>query len=208
MKKFILILIITLPFFAVAQKGVIKPDTKPSTPANTTIKNNNASLPNDIKIWVIEENAVSCIDSVSKCYVVNENGITKTISQNDIFNFFYEEGYKFTVWVKEELKTPPIPVSSGNYNYTVVKTVSKKLIDKNNASSNAYTEIPTVSKKDKYIISNAATDITTTEVAVTNNDNALRDDVELLKKQVKELKKQVEVMQLMIDMQLQLIQKK
>ena len=57
--------------------------------------------------------------------------LTGSEPQEDVYDFPYEEGYKYTIWVREELKSPPIHPSSGIYNYILVKIVSKKPVHKN-----------------------------------------------------------------------------
>jgi hypothetical protein len=122
MKNLIFAILICLPFFLMAQKGEIKPDK--ITSEKTT------PFPEDFKLWTIEEYLLNCPDSLNKCYVIKENNNTKKIPQEDVYDFPYEEGYKYTVWVREELKSPPINPKSGIYNYILVKIVSKKLMHK------------------------------------------------------------------------------
>lgn len=198
MKNFTIILFISFPLFIFAQKGVVVPDVK--APATTIVTKNN--LPSDIKTWIIEENLVNCIDTLTKCFVVKEDGITKSVSEEDVFDFIYEDGYRFTILVKEELKTPPISLNAGNYTYTLYKIISKKLIDKN--SSTSYTDIPTVTKNEIT----SKTDDNNPETPITNYEAASKEEVFSLKKQVRDLKKQVDVMQLQLDMLMQVIIKK
>lgn len=203
MKKIILTLVICFPLFLMAQKGIIMPDEKSNTTTNYS-----KQLSNDIKIWTIEENLVNCIDSTTKCFIFKENGITKIISEENVFHFIYEDGYKFTIQVKEELKTPPVALNEGNYTYTLVKIISKKLIDKNaTQSDNSYVNIPTVSKSTTNTIS-SKTDENDVEIPVTNFEAASKEEITSLKKNIQSLKKQVDVMQLQMEMLMQVIIKK
>lgn len=202
MKKLILFLLVYCPVILFAQKGTIIPDIKPQASSST---------PPDIKVWNIDDYLLDCMDSTSKCYLIKENGANKTVPVNDVSNFVFEEGNKYTVWVKEELKTPPISANAGIYTYTVTKIISKK---------QSTIEIPVVSKNE---IQKEATDIpveTSVKPAATADkqvyyvtkstptEEQLTNDVAELKKQIRELKKQVEVMQLQLEMQLKLVDKK
>jgi hypothetical protein len=160
----------------------------------------------------MEDYLLNCLDSVSKCYLIKENGVNKTVPVNDVYDFVFEEGNKYTVQVKEELKTPPISAFTGIYNYRVIKIVSKKAVFADAS------DIPTVSAK--TLVTPVITPVVTVnEVApaviapVENNNNAAErakvdEEIKALKKQVSDLKKQLEVIQLQLDMQLQLFQKK
>ena len=203
MKKTVLFILLCFPVFLVAQKGTIIPDVKPQAVAST---------PSDTKTWIVEDYLLSCLDSSSKCYLIKENGVNKTVPVSDVYDFSFEAGNRYTVWVKEELKTPPISAFTGIYNYRVIKIVSKKAVFADAS------DIPTVSAKTP--VTPVITPIVTVNEAapaviapVENNDNAAErakvdEEIKALKKQVSDLKKQLEVIQLQLDMQLQLFLKK
>lgn len=187
-KKSFFLFIVFWPVFVFAQKGTIIPDTKPQSSSVNTA--------NETKTWMIEDYLLDCKDT-TKCYLVKENGINKTVPVEDIYNFDYQEGLKYTVSVKEELKTPPISATAGIYKYKVIKIISKT------EPISATTNTPvTVSTTNETATSNAS-------IVPTENENTnLYNEIEKLKKQVEDLKKQVEVLRLQIELQLQLMQKK
>lgn len=203
MKKTVLFILLCFPVFLFAQKGIIIPDAKPQAAAST---------PSDTKTWIVEDYLLSCLDSSSKCYLIKENGVNKTVPVSDVFDFAFEAGNRYTVCVKEELKTPPISAFTGIYNYRVTKIVSKKAVFADAS------DIPTVSAKTPVTpvispivpVNEAAPAVI---APVENNDNAAErskvdEEIKALKKQVSDLKKQLEVIQLQLDMQLQLFLKK
>jgi len=203
MKKTVLCILLCFPVFLFAQKGTIIPDVKPQAVAST---------PSDTKTWIVEDYLLSCLDSSSKCYLIKENGVNKTVPVSDVFDFAFEAGNRYTIWVKEELKTPPISAFTGIYNYRVTKIVSKKAVFADAS------DIPAVSAKTPVtpvitpvvLVNEAAPAVI---APVENNDNAAErakvdEEIKALKKQVSDLKKQLEVIQLQLDMQLQLFQKK
>lgn len=201
MKKTLLYFLLFCPVFLFAQKGTIIPDVKPQTVTST---------PSDTKTWIVEDYLLSCLDSSSKCYLIKENGANKTVPVNDVYDFAFEAGNKYTVWVKEELKTPPISAFSGIYNYRVTKIVSKKAVFADAS------DIPTVSVKTPVTpVVNPVVQVSEAAIITPaeNNDNAAErakvdEEIKALKKQMSDLKKQLEVIQLQLDMQLQLFQKK
>lgn len=211
MKKTVLCILLCFPVFLFAQKGTIIPDVKPQAVAST---------PSDTKTWIVEDYLLSCLDSSSKCYLIKENGVNKTVPVSDVYDFAFEAGNRYTIWVKEELKTPPISAFTGIYNYRVTKIVSKKAVFADAS------DIPTVSAKTPVtpVITPIVTPVIIPIVPVNeatpavispveNNDNAAErakvdEEIKALKKQVSDLKKQLEVIQLQLDMQLQLFQKK
>ena len=199
MKKTVLFILLCFPVFLVAQKGTIIPDVKPQAVAST---------PSDTKTWIVEDYLLSCLDSSSKCYLIKENGVNKTVPVSDVYDFAFEAGNRYTVWVKEELKTPPISAFTGIYNYRVTKIVSKKAIFADAS------DIPTVSAKTPVTPIIPVNEAAPAVIApVENTDNAAErakvdEEIKSLKKQVSDLKKQLEVIQLQLDMQLQLFLKK
>lgn len=198
MKKLILILMICFPIILLAQKGTIVPDIKQTT--NTTVSANTDGT----KTWFVQDYLVNCLDTTKKCYLVKENGINKSVPQDDVYDFVFEDGFKYTLQVKEEVKPPPVNAFDGIYNYVVVKIISKKdkLSDASsvptvtkNTAGNKSSEIPTPDKPNVYVSPETATP-------------EVLEEIQVLKKQIKDLKKQVDVMQLQLDMQFQLMQKK
>lgn len=199
MKKTVLFILLCFPVFLVAQKGTIIPDVKPQAVAST---------PSDTKTWIVEDYLLSCLDSSSNCYLIKENGVNKTVPVNDVFDFAFEAGNRYTIWVKEELKTPPISAFTGIYNYRVIKIVSKKAVFADAS------DIPTVTVKTPVTPIIQTNDAPAAVIVpVENNENAadrakVDEEIKALKKQVSDLKKQLDVIQLQLDMQLQLFQKK
>jgi heat shock protein HslJ len=49
-----------------------------------------------------------------------------------LMDFNYEAGNTYTIWVREELKTPPIAADESMYKYVYVKTIAKKNISNQN----------------------------------------------------------------------------
>ena len=57
----------------------------------------------------------------------------KNYHQTQKFSTFnYEAGNTYTIWVREELKTPPIAADESMYKYVYVKTIAKKNISNQN----------------------------------------------------------------------------
>jgi hypothetical protein len=126
------------------------------------------------------------------------------VPQEDVYDFVFEPGFKYTLLVKEELKAPPVNAFTGIYNYTVLKIISRRQISADNS-----TEPIT---KNQNSSGNAST-IPVTEnpkvyVGATDNTPDLFDEVQSLKKQVKDLKQQLEIVKMQLDLQFQLFQKK
>lgn len=228
-QKMLLYLLLICPMFLMAQRGTIKPDIKPNSTSIKTLP----ILPENTKEWQIDGKLINCMDSIYKCYLIKENGETKSIVKEDLLNFLPEENYTYTIWVKEELKPTPVSSFVSIYIYTLDKIISKKLKGTNKEiavqNTNDYTAIPTVlDDKDKKEatatdVTNTTTDTTTiissAKPFVTNfpqgvapseteKTAALKEEVDTLKKQLKELRKQMETMQMQIDLQLQMILKK
>ncbi len=188
MHKILFIFLVLSPYFLMAQKGIIKPDLKPQGTA--------VSLPDDVKIWQVDDKLVNCLDSNKRCYVVKENSVNKTVFADDVYGFFYEEGNKYTITVKQVLKTPPVSTFAGIYIYRLVKIISKKAVT---------AEIPVVTKEE---IQNAAIGTPGQTIKVTSIEEILSNDIFDLKKQIRDLKKQVEIMQLQMNMQLKMMDKR
>lgn len=198
MKKSAFIIILFYSTIIFAQKGTIIPDVKQQSNIQNT-----ADV-DGMKTWIMEDYLLNCLDSISKCYLIKENGINKTVPQEDVYDFVFEPGFKYTLLVKEELKVPPVNAFTGIYNYTVLKIISRRQISTDNS-----TEPIT---KNQNSSGNAST-IPVTEnpkvyVGATDNTPDLFDEVQSLKKQVKDLKQQLEIVKMQLDLQFQLFQKK
>lgn len=198
MKNSAFILVVFYSAVVFAQKGTIIPDIKQQTNIQST------SDADGVKTWIMEDYLLNCLDSISKCYLIKENGINKTVPQEDVYDFVFEPGFKYTLLVKEELKAPPVNAFTGIYNYTVLKIISRRQaspdnstepITKNQNSSGNASNIPVTENPKVY-------------VGATENRPDLFDEVQSLKKQVKDLKQQLEIVKMQLDLQFQLFQKK
>lgn len=122
---FVLILVfITMISAAQSAKKYTKKSTK--KPVKTQ------ALPKDVQVWTIDAERAIC-EGVApmKCLLVKKQGQNAfELFYDNIIGFDYQEGYIYTIWVKEEAKTPPIPADASIYNYTLVKIVAKKPIAK------------------------------------------------------------------------------
>ncbi|MBP6659575.1 MAG: DUF4377 domain-containing protein [Chitinophagales bacterium] len=203
-KKFCLI-VLFFPVLLFAQRGTLKPDVKPEISIKTI--DAKITIDDDIKTWQVSDGLFVCGDTSDFCYEVKENGITKMIHQKDVFGFFFEDGNKYTITVKEELKKPPLSADETIYTYTLVKIISKKPVE-------IYSAIPSVIEKeniptvDKTTPVNLPISSAQTDAPSTLFESKLQDEITAMKKQIKDLKQQIETMQLQLDMQLQLLLKK
>ena len=202
MKKEILLFLFLCPTFLFAQRGTIQPEIKQENPvkntSTSTVVKNNVSSENII-VWQISENLKSCSDSGILCFEVVENGVSKTVSQNDVFGFYYELGNRYTISVKKEIKTPPVKINSDIYNYFLEEIISKQLIFeykkdpkqlKNKINSTNTQEIPLI--------------YSTTEKAITTK---LAKEIDELKIQVTDLQQLVQTLQLQIELQMKMLKK-
>lgn len=89
-----------------------------------------AKPPKDVQIWTIDAQKAKCEGiTTSMCILVKKQTDKDfNLFYDKIEGFNYEEGFVYTIWVKETLKTPPIPADASIYNYTLVKVASKKAI--------------------------------------------------------------------------------
>lgn len=186
MKKFIILLLCYIPISLLAQKGTIKPVEKQPASSVTVPKQQN-----DMKTWIVDANYSTCIDSVTLCYIIKEDGETKSVPKTEVFFFDYEEGYIYTILVKPELKAPPITAYTGIYNYIVEKVISKK----------PATVKPSFPVSETSVLQNQEVETTKEN---TNTMSVVFSEIESLKTQIKELKKQIETIRLQSEMQLQL----
>lgn len=195
-----------------AQRGTLKPDVKPQAPVNISDSKKNITSDADEKTWQVSDGLFVCGDSSNFCYEVKENGVSKMIKQKDVSGFFFEDGYKYIITVKEEMKKAPIAVDESIYAYTLIKVISKKPVE-NFASipvaSSGENKANDISKDAKNIpVVADQTTIVAPASPTNNNESKLLEEITTLKKQLKDLQKHVETMQLQLDMQLQLFNKK
>jgi len=127
MKKYSLLFLLFISIFSYAQtakKITKKPVKKPVAKTQ--------ALPKDVQVWTIDAERANC-EGVApmKCLLVKKQGQNAfELFYDAIIGFDYQEGFVYTIWVKEEAKTPPIPADASIYNYTLVKVVSKKPLAK------------------------------------------------------------------------------
>ena len=86
----------------------------------------------NINIWRVNYHTVSCTGEMTgRCLLVQKNENLNTDKweyfyyHNSIKGFDYEEGYIYTLEVKEE-KTENPPMDGSSINYTLIKVVSKE----------------------------------------------------------------------------------
>lgn len=123
--SFIFLLFISIYSFSQTTKKTVKKSVK-----KTTTKA--AVLPANTSVWTIDAVLAQCEGVTTKnCLLVKKTGDKDfNLFYDNIIGFNYEEGFVYTLWVKEELKTPPIPADASMYNYTLVKIVAKKPVAK------------------------------------------------------------------------------
>lgn len=93
-------------------------------------KVNKEKLPANTQVWTINAERAQCEGvTTMQCLLVKKQG-QKTFEffYDKINGFDYQEGFTYVIWVKEEMKTPPIPADASIYNYILVKVVSKKSV--------------------------------------------------------------------------------
>lgn len=137
MKKltFILMLFLSISSFSHSPK---KTNTKKSIKKTQT-------LPKDVQVWTIDAVRAKCEGvTTQNCLLVKKPGEKDfNLFYDNIQGFNFEEGYVYTLWVKTEMKTPPIPADVSIYNYTLAKIVSKKPVSRyNNTNTNNNTKPP------------------------------------------------------------------
>jgi heat shock protein HslJ len=103
---------------------VNKTTKKPVSKSKTTT----SRPPAGVEVWTVDAQRAKCEGATTmKCLLVKEPGKkTFELFYYDIAGFDYQEGYVYTIWVRKETKTPPIPANASIYNYSLVKVVSKK----------------------------------------------------------------------------------
>ena len=118
MKKYSLLFLLFISIFSFAQKPK-------STPKKTSTK-----IPKDVQVWTIDAQKAKCEGvTTSMCLLVKKQTDKDfNLFYDNIDGFDYQEGFVYTLWVREELKTPPIPADASMYTYKLEKVVSKKPI--------------------------------------------------------------------------------
>lgn len=141
MQKSILNITVTLFLFICANSLFAQNTKKKSSKKKITIAQ---KLPADTKLFYIDATRAKCEGVTTKqCLLVKKQGQKEyELFYDNIEGFTYEEGNAYTIWVREELKTPPIAADESIYKYVYVKTISKKGITKS-------TTIPVKNKSSK-----------------------------------------------------------
>ncbi len=87
-----------------------------------------SKIPKDVQVWKIDAERAKCEGvTTMQCLLVKKQGDKDfNLFYEDIEGFTYEPGFTYTIWVNEELKTPPIPADASMYKYKLVKVISKK----------------------------------------------------------------------------------
>ena len=121
----ILAFLVTTTTFA---QSTAKKNTKKKT--TTTIQ----KLPPNTKIFFVDAERAKCEGvTTMQCLMVKKQGQKEyELFYDNIEGFNYEAGNTYTIWVREELKTPPIAADESMYKYVYVKTIAKKNISNQN----------------------------------------------------------------------------
>ncbi len=108
-----------------AQTG--KTTVKKTVKKTTTPK---VTLPANTSVWTVDAQRATCEGvTTMQCLLVKKPGDKDfNLFYDNIEGFDYQEGFVYTIWVKQETKTPPIPADASIYRYVLVKIVSKKPI--------------------------------------------------------------------------------
>ncbi len=115
MKKFFSIFLLFISLFSFAQTS------------NKKVSKINA-LPPNTQVWTINSERAQCEGvTTMQCLLVKKQGQKSfEFFYDNIIGFDFERGFTYVIWVKQELKTPPIPSDVSIYKYVLVKVVSKK----------------------------------------------------------------------------------
>lgn len=136
MKNFILILAVICTLFSTSEMTAnAVPPKKPTktvpvkknlTKKPTTPKVD--KLPMGVEIFEVSTEAVPCENNALKtCFLVKRNNQKEfEIFNETIEGFNFEEGNSYILWVKKEMKSPPINVDESVYKYVLYKMISKK----------------------------------------------------------------------------------
>jgi heat shock protein HslJ len=93
-----------------------------------TAKPEKKALSVHTQTWIIDAVRAKCEGKTTQyCLLVKKPGDKDfNLFYGNIIGFDFEEGFVYTIRVREELKTPPIAPDESIYNYILVKIVSKK----------------------------------------------------------------------------------
>lgn len=146
MKKFLSIFILFISIISFAQTANKKASKKQTLPPNT-------------QVWTINAERAQCEGATTmQCLLVKkQGGKFFELFYDKIEGFDYEEGFTYVIWVKEEMKTPPIPADASIYNYILVKIVSKKSIFGKIVAPKTTDPKPTVKKEEDMNTSTTTT---------------------------------------------------
>ncbi len=117
---------------AQSSKGSTKSNAKKPATAST-------KLPPNTSVFYIDAERAKCEGvTTMQCLMVKKQGQKEyELFYDNIEGFNYEEGYTYTIWVREELKSPPIAADESLFKYVYVKTVSKKSVNPSASTTNA-----------------------------------------------------------------------
>jgi heat shock protein HslJ len=117
--------VLLFSFSSFAQTGASKKTSSRKTVKKTRMSSKH---PAGVLQWQVDAQKAKCEAAVTKqCLLVKHEGKkTFELFYDDIQGFDYQEGYVYTIWVKQTPKTPPIPANASIYTYSLVKVVSKK----------------------------------------------------------------------------------
>jgi hypothetical protein len=104
MQKYIFLLLSVISIFSFAQPA------KKTTKSKTAKKTVRAKMPKDVQVWTIDAQRAKCEGvTTMQCLLVKKQ-LDKDFNlfYDNIEGFDYQEGFVYTIWVKESLKTPPI----------------------------------------------------------------------------------------------------
>lgn len=109
-----------------AKKKTTQTVSKSKTKTKSTV-NKMEKVPVGVEVFEVSSSTIPCENDASKnCLLVKkDNQKEYEIFNEDIDGFNFEPGNEYTLWVKKQLKTPPISASESIYKYVLVKIVSK-----------------------------------------------------------------------------------
>ncbi len=132
MNKSILKIAIVILVFLVTTTAIAQSTAKKSSKKKTTTVTQ--KLPPNTKLFYIDAERAKCEGvTTMQCLMVKKQGQKEyELFYDNIEGFNYEAGNTYTIWVREELKTPPIAADESMYKYVYVKTIAKKNISNQN----------------------------------------------------------------------------
>lgn len=91
-------------------------------------------MPINTHVWTVSAQRASCVGvGEMHCLMVRQaNEKNFQLFYDNIEGFEYTEGYEYVIWVRKELKSPPIPADASIYKYVLVKIVSKTPVNSQN----------------------------------------------------------------------------